>query len=319
MKRNKTILIAGVAGFIGSHLGERFLQEGWKVIGVDNLLTGQEENVKLLSEYPSFKFIRNPVEELEISDLKDLSPAIIAHLASPASPVDFSKIPEAIISANTQGTHHLLEVARQFGSRFLFASTSEIYGDPLVHPQPETYWGNVNPQGSRSVYDESKRLGETYVALYHRKYELDTRIVRIFNTYGPRMRLNDGRVVTNFIKAIIEDKPLPIYGDGSQTRSFCYVDDLVNGLSKMLLVEDLNGETVNLGNDEEITINKLADIFEEIVGHKLERHFIPLPHNEDPKRRRPLLTKAEKLLNYHPQVSLVDGLRRTLKYFGYSF
>ncbi len=316
MRETKSaILVTGAAGFIGSHLVDALIEKDFLVIGVDNLITGQLVNIKHLMNSPRFLFIEGRVEDLKFDQLESYKIKAIAHLASPASPVDFERIPEAIISVNTLGTHRLLKIAKEFSSRFLFASTSEVYGDPLVHPQPEGYWGNVNPQGSRSVYDEAKRLGETYVALYHRKYHLDTRIVRIFNTYGPRMRLNDGRVITNFIQAVLRNKPLPIYGDGKQTRSFCYVDDLVKGLIKMLLQDGLDGETINLGNDEEISINELAVTLETILNQKLERRYLPLPHKDDPKRRRPVLTKARKLLHYQPTVELIEGLKRTLRYF----
>ncbi len=316
MRETKTtILVTGAAGFIGSHLIDVLITKGFSVIGVDNLVTGQLVNIKHLMNSSRFLFIKERVEDLTLDQLEKYEIKAIAHLASPASPVDFERIPEAIISVNTIGTHHLLKIANEFSARFLFASTSEVYGDPLVHPQPESYWGNVNPQGSRSVYDEAKRLGETYVALYYRKYHLDTRIVRIFNTYGSRMRLNDGRVITNFIQAVLKDEPLPIYGDGEQTRSFCYVDDLVKGLVEMLLQDGLNGKTINLGNDKEISINELAVILETVLDQKLERHYLPLPHKDDPKRRRPVLTKAKRLLNYRPRVDLIEGLEKTLRYF----
>ncbi|NOY14922.1 MAG: NAD-dependent epimerase/dehydratase family protein [bacterium] len=314
-KPTKTILITGAAGFIGSHLADRFLQQGYKVIGVDDFSTGQPENIKPLAKQPLFNFFQIKVEDLTPSHLANHSIDVIAHLASPASPVDFDKIPEHIISVNTIGTRSLLNLARRFKSRFLFASTSEVYGDPLVHPQPETYWGNVNPQGIRSVYDEAKRLGETYTALYRRQYKLDARIVRIFNTYGPHMRLNDGRVITNFIKAVISGQPIPIYGDGRQTRSFCFVDDLVDGLTAFLTLDGLDGQTINLGSDQEISINQLFDVFVRILKKPLAKKHRPLIHPDDPKKRRPVLTKAKKLLNYQPKISLAEGLVKTLKYF----
>ena len=310
----KRILLTGCAGFIGSNLAEKFLKSGYFVFGVYDFSSGQKRNIDLLSRYENFRFLKTKVEDLKISLLpSELS--FIAHLASPASPADFDKIPEAIISVNTLGTQHLLKIAKHFGSRFLFTSTSEVYGDPLVHPQPETYWGNVNTQGVRSVYDESKRLGETYTALYHRKYGLDTRIVRIFNTYGPRMRLNDGRVVTNFIGAILNSKPVLIYGTGRQTRSFCYIDDLLAGLIEMLFKNGLAGQTINLGNDREISINRLVEIFESLAGRKLAKKYLPLPQPEDPQRRRPNLTKAKRMLNYSVKTDLATGLRKTIDYF----
>ena len=311
----RTILLTGAAGFIGSHLTDKLLALNHFVIGVDDLSTGQIQNLSHLKNHPNFKFIQTKAEDLTLNHLQNYHVDIIAHLASPASPVDFDKIPHHIISVNTIGTHNLLKLAQKFKARFLFASTSEVYGDPLVHPQPETYWGNVNPQGIRSVYDESKRLGETYTALYHRQYRLDTRIVRIFNTYGPRMRLNDGRVITNFIKAIINHQPLPIYGDGTQTRSFCYVDDLVTGLISILMLDNLSGQTINLGNDQEISINQLAQTFEQTIGQPLPKTYLKLPHPDDPKKRRPDLTKAKQLLNYTPKTNLITGLQKTLQSF----
>ena len=313
--QTKTILLTGAAGFIGSHLTDKLLALNHFVIGVDDLSTGQIQNLSHLQNHPNFKFIQIKAEDLTLDHLQTNHIDIIAHLASPASPVDFDKIPQHIISVNTIGTHNLLNIAQKFKARFLFASTSEVYGDPLVHPQPETYWGNVNPQGIRSVYDESKRLGETYTALYHRQYQLDTRIVRIFNTYGPRMRLNDGRVITNFIQAIINNQPLPIYGDGFQTRSFCYVDDLISGLIQILMLDNLAGQTINLGNDQEISINQLAQTFEQIIGKPLSKTYLQLPHPDDPKKRRPDLTKAKQLLNYTPKTNLITGLQQTLQYF----
>ncbi len=310
----KTIVVTGAAGFIASHLSRKLMDMGFFVVGVDNFLSGQERNIDWLKSFGNFNFVNKSVEELTSSDLPS-SIWAMAHLASPASPSDFSKIPEEIISVNTYGTLNLLKLAQKFQARFLFASTSEIYGDPLVHPQPETYWGNVNPQGVRSVYDEAKRLGETYVSLFRRCYDLDSRIVRIFNTYGPRMRLNDGRVITNFVQAVLSGQPLKIYGDGNQTRSFCYVDDLVEGLTVLILKDDLVGQTVNLGNDVEISVNQLAAVFEEVLNRKLDKRLAPLPSADDPKRRRPDLAKARKLLNYWPKVSLKQGLAKTYQYF----
>lgn len=310
----KTIVVTGAAGFIASHLSQKLLDLGFQVIGVDNFISGQQANINWLSKSKTFQFINKPVEKLSATDLPSQVWAF-AHLASPASPADFVKIPEEIISVNTQGTFNLLKLADKLQSRFLFASTSEVYGDPQVHPQPETYWGNVNPQGARSVYDEAKRLGETYVALFARRQKLDTRIVRIFNTYGPRMRLNDGRVITNFIQAVLDKKSLKIYGSGNQTRSFCYVDDLVDGLVSLLLTDDLIGQTVNLGNDAEISINQLVDILERVIGRKLEKRMVPLPYLDDPKQRQPNLTKAKKLFNYQPKIDLETGLVKTYQYF----
>jgi len=308
----KRVLITGVAGFLGSHLAERFLQEGWEVYGADNFLTGQRENVELLSRSPHFHF-----EEKDVRfgvPFSETPVDLILHFASPASVPDYLAYPIETLEVNGRGTHLLMEHARQRGSRFLYASTSEVYGDPEVHPQPETYVGHVDPTSPRGVYDEAKRYGEALVLTYFRKYHLDVRITRIFNTYGPRMRLDDGRVVSNLLVQALQRQPLTVYGDGTQTRSFCYVDDLVEGIYRLATYDDLSGQVVNLGNEEEIPILELAQTIQTLVGEPLSIEHRPLPPR-DPKRRRPDLTRARTLLHWEPRVSLREGLTRTLKFF----
>ena len=303
------ILLAGAAGFIGSHLTDRLLQEGHTVIGVDSLITGRRENLEHLDGHPRFQFVEHDVTTpIEIDGPLDW----VMHFASPASPPKYLRAPIETLRVNAEGTFHLLELARTKGAAFFLASTSEVYGDPLVHPQPETYWGNVNPVGPRAVYDEGKRYAEAMVTAYHRHYELPIRIVRIFNTYGPRMDPNDGRVVSNFITQALRREPITVYGDGSQTRSFCYIDDLVNGIVGLMRIE--YALPVNLGNPNEYTMLQLADLVARLAGNKIDIVFKPLP-TDDPKRRKPDIRRASSLLDWHPTVPLEEGIRRTISYF----
>lgn len=306
---DKTILITGGAGFIGSHLSERLLADGNKVIVVDNLVTGRSENISHLLDNPNFKFIQHNISEhLDLDEKLDW----VMHLASPASPIDFEKLAIPILKVGSLGTHNALGIALEKGAKFFLASTSEVYGDPEVHPQPESYFGNVNPIGPRGVYDESKRFAEAITMAYHRKHGIDTRIVRIFNTYGPRMRTDDGRVVCSLISQAVAGEPMTIFGDGSQTRSFQYVDDLVEGFIRLMGV-DFN-EPVNIGNPSEFTILELAELIKDITGSKSELKFLPLPQ-DDPKRRRPDISRASKLLDWKPKIELKDGLLMSLDYF----
>ena len=303
------VVITGGAGFIGSHLADRFLAEGYEVIVLDDLLTGNTDNIAHLAGNPKFKFIYHDVTNYIF--LEGRVDAIL-HFASPASPVDYSNLPIQTLKVGALGTHKALGLAKAKGARFLLASTSEVYGDPLVHPQPETYWGNVNPIGPRGVYDEAKRFAEALTMAYHRYHGVDTRIVRIFNTFGPRMRIDDGRVIPNFISQALKGQPLTVYGDGSQTRSFCYVSDLVEGIFRLLHSDE--AEPVNLGNPREMTILEFAELVNEMTGNGAGIVFEPLPEN-DPRRRKPDITKARRVLGWEPQVSLEDGLQRTIEYF----
>lgn len=303
------ILITGAAGFLGSHLADRFLSAGDEVIGVDNFLTGSRENIAALQENPSFTFIQQNVSNpLYITgELHG-----VLHFASPASPVDYLELPIQTLKVGSLGTLNSLGLALAKGARFLLASTSEVYGDPLVHPQPESYWGNVNPVGPRGVYDEAKRFAEALTMAYHRFHGVDTRIVRIFNTYGPRMRPGDGRVVSNFIVQALRGEPLTIYGEGEQTRSFCYVDDEVEGIFR--LFHSSMHEPVNVGNPVEFTIRELADMVLEETGSDSPLERLPLPE-DDPKTRQPDISVARSLLGWEPAVDLREGLRRTIPYF----
>lgn len=302
-------LVTGGAGFLGSHLIDRLLAEGFDVVCVDNLLTGAERNLSHLLANPHFTFRRhNVTEELHLDGEIEL----VAHFASPASPVDYAKYGIQTLKVNALGTHRLLGLAKAKGATFLLASTSEVYGDPEVNPQPETYWGHVDPVGPRSVYDEGKRFAEALAMAYHHTHGMDVKIARIFNTFGPRLRLDDGRVVSNFLAQALRNEPLTIYGDGSQTRSFCYVDDLTEGVWR-LASSDLTGP-VNLGNPDERTIAELAELVQEVLGSRVGVVHNPLPL-EDPKVRCPDITKARTLLTWEPKVSLEDGLRRTAEYF----
>ena len=303
------VLITGGAGFLGSHLCERFLAEGWEVICMDNLLTGDLSNVEHLFREQRFHFEHRDVTEyLHIGGNLDA----ILHFASPASPIDYLELPIQTLKVGSLGTHKALGLARAKKARFLLASTSECYGDPLVHPQPEAYWGNVNPVGPRGVYDEAKRFAEVMTMGYHRYHGIQTRIVRIFNTYGPRMRLNDGRALPAFMSQALEGRPLTVFGDGSQTRSFCYVDDLVEGIWRLLHSDEV--EPVNIGNPAEMTILEFARKVVELCGSRSEITFEQLPV-DDPKVRQPDITKARELLAWEPKVDLGSGLRRTLDYF----
>jgi dTDP-glucose 4,6-dehydratase len=304
------ILITGGAGFIGSHLCERFLADGDDVICMDNLLTGAADNIAHLFANRRFSFIQQDVTTYIY--VKGAVDAIL-HFASPASPIDYLELPIQTLKVGSLGTHKALGLAKEKNARFLLASTSEVYGDPLVHPQNEEYWGNVNPIGPRGVYDEAKRFAEAITMAYHRTHKVETRIVRIFNTYGPRMRLNDGRVVPNFISQALKGEPLTVYGDGSQTRSFCFVSDLVEGIAR-LLRSDYSGP-VNCGNPIETTILEFAERIKALTQSTSEIVFRPLPV-DDPKVRQPDITRARKLLGgWEPKVALEDGLKRTIEYF----
>ena len=303
------ILITGGAGFIGSHLCERFLAEGDDVICMDNFLTGTPDNVAHLFVDRRFTFIQQDVTTyIYVSGPLDA----ILHFASPASPVDYLEFPIPTLKVGSLGTHKALGLAKEKRARLLLASTSEVYGDPLEHPQSEDYWGNVNPIGPRGVYDEAKRFAEALTMAYHRAHGVETRIVRIFNTHGPRMRLNDGRVVPNFISQALKGEPLTVYGDGSQTRSFCFVSDLVEGIVRLLRSDYRS--PVNLGNPIEVSIREFADRIKALTASRSEIAFRPLPV-DDPKVRQPDITRARQLLGWEPRVSLEDGLRRTIDYF----
>ncbi len=305
------VLITGVAGFIGSHLAERFLEEGFYVIGMDNFLTGSPDNIAHLFEKKNFRFIHyNVVNYIYVEGPVDL----VVHLACPASPVDYMNHPIHTMKVDSLGTLNTLGFAKLKGSRYVFASSSEVYGSAQVHPQPEDYWGYVNPVGPRSVYDEAKRFSEALCMAYHREHGLDVRIARIFNTYGPRMRRKDGRVIPTFIEKALSGEPLPIYGDGSQTRSFCYIDDLVEGLFRLSVREGLAGTVVNLGNPEEVSILELAKRVIELSGSSSKIEFLP-PRDDDPPRRCPDISRAKKLLEWFPKVSLEEGLKATLRWF----
>lgn len=307
---DETALVAGGGGFVGSHLCKSLLEDGYQVICADNFGSGRPENVENLNESSDFKIV-----EADIRKPLNFSPVDeVYHLASRASPKDFQEHPVQIALTNTEGTRNLLDFAVEHDAKIFFASTSEVYGDPEVHPQNESYNGNVNIRGPRGCYDESKRFGETLTVAYHEKYDLDVRTARIFNTYGPRMRIDDGRVIPNFLSQAIQGEDLTVYGDGSQTRSFCYVSDLVLGIRKIMREDDMAGNVVNLGNDHEITIKQLAETIREIYDTESDITYEPLPE-DDPGRRRPDLSKAKRLLNFDPSVALEDGLRKTIKYF----
>ncbi|MFZ0038723.1 MAG: UDP-glucuronic acid decarboxylase family protein [Candidatus Acidiferrales bacterium] len=302
-------LITGGAGFLGSHLCDKLIERGWEVICMDNLVTGAAPNIAHLVSHPRFRFVQHDVTRyINVDDHLDA----VLHFASPASPDDYLKLPIPTLKVGALGTHNALGLALAKKSRFLLASTSECYGDPEVTPQPETYWGNVNPIGPRGVYDEAKRFAEAMTMAYHRYHKVDTRIVRIFNTYGPRMRLNDGRALPNFLYQALTGKPITVYGSGKQTRSFCFVSDLVAGLIKLLESEE--HEPTNIGNPQEITILEFAERIRELTHTKAEIIFKPLPQ-DDPKQRCPDITKARRVLNWEPKVELAEGLRLTLEYF----
>jgi len=302
-------VVTGGAGFLGSHLAERLLAEGFSVLVVDNLVTGKRENLEHLVDRSDFELRLHDISTpIEIEGDVDC----ILHFASPASPVDYLELPIQTLKVGSLGTHNTLGLARAKRARYLLASTSEVYGDPLVHPQPESYWGNVNPVGPRGVYDEAKRFAEAMTMAYQRVHGLETRIVRIFNTYGPRMRPRDGRVVPAFVQQALLGRPLTVFGDGSQTRSFCYVDDLVEGIFRLLMSNE--SQPVNIGNPEEMSILHFAERIRELTGSRSEIVHQPLPV-DDPRTRQPDITRAREILGWQPRVTLDDGLRRTIDYF----
>ena len=307
--QQKRILITGAAGFLGSHLCDRFIKEGYRVIGMDNLITGDLKNIEHLFKLEQFEFYHHDVTKF-IHIQGDLD--YILHFASPASPIDYLKIPIQTLKVGAMGTHNCLGLAKAKGARILVASTSEVYGDPLVHPQTEEYWGNVNPVGPRGVYDEAKRYMESITMAYHTYHNVDTRIIRIFNTYGPRMRLNDGRALPAFIGQALRGEDMTVFGDGSQTRSFCYVDDLVEGIYR-LLMSDYN-MPVNIGNPDEISLKDFAQEILQLTGNKVKIVYKPLPV-DDPKQRQPDITKAKTLLGWQPTVNRGEGMKITYDYF----
>ncbi len=307
--QRKRVLITGAAGFLGSHLCDRFVKEGYHVIGMDNLITGDLNNIQHLFKLEQFEFYHHDVTKfIHIPGQLDY----ILHFASPASPIDYLKIPIQTLKVGAMGTHNCLGLAKAKGARMLVASTSEVYGDPLVHPQTEEYWGNVNPVGPRGVYDEAKRYMESITMAYHTFHGVDTRIVRIFNTYGPRMRLNDGRALPAFIGQALRGEDLTVFGDGLQTRSFCYVDDLIDGIYKSLLSDYVM--PVNIGNPNEISLKDFAEEILALTGNKVKIIYKPLPV-DDPKQRQPDITKAKSILGWEPKVSRKDGLKITYDYF----
>lgn len=305
----KRVLITGAAGFLGSHLCDKFITEGYEVIAMDNLITGDLRNLEHLFPNPGFEFYHHDVTKyIHVSKPLDY----ILHFASPASPIDYLKIPIQTLKVGAMGTHNCLGLAKDKRARILVASTSEVYGDPLVHPQTEAYWGNVNPVGPRGVYDEAKRYMESITMAYHNFHKVDTRIVRIFNTYGPRMRLNDGRALPAFIGQALRGEAITVFGDGLQTRSFCFVSDLIDGIYRLLLSDYVL--PVNIGNPDEVSLKDFAEEVLTLAGNNVKIVYRPLPE-DDPKQRRPDITLAKKLLNWHPLVSRKEGLERTYNYF----
>ena len=303
------VLITGAAGFLGSHLTDRFLAEGHQVVGMDNFITGHPDNIAHLLGEPRFRFVQHDVTNFVYVE----GPLDgVLHFASPASPIDYLELPIQTLKVGSLGTHKTLGLAKAKGARYFLASTSEVYGDPQVHPQPESYWGHVNPVGPRGVYDEAKRFAEALTMAYHRYHSVETRIVRIFNTYGPRMRARDGRVVSNFVVQALKGEPLTIYGDGSQTRSFCFVSDLVDGLYRLFASE--RSEPTNIGNPNEFTVRQLADAVLRLTGSPSPLEFRALP-TDDPKVRQPDITVARRELGWEPTVQLDQGLRHTIAYF----
>ncbi len=309
MSTKKRVLITGAAGFLGSHLCDRFIKEGYDVVGMDNLITGDLKNIEHLFKLKEFEFYHHDISKfVHVPGQIDY----ILHFASPASPIDYLKIPIQTLKVGSLGTHNLLGFARVKNARILVASTSEVYGDPTVHPQTENYWGNVNPIGPRGVYDEAKRFQEAITMAYHTYHNVETRIVRIFNTYGPRMRLNDGRVLPAFIGQALRGEDLTVFGDGSQTRSFCYVDDLIEGIYRLLLSN--YAYPVNIGNPQEITIREFGEEIIKLTGTNQKLITHPLPQ-DDPKQRRPDITKAQEILGWEPKISREEGLKITYDYF----
>ncbi len=303
------VLITGVAGFLGSHLADRFLADGHTVVGMDNFVTGTRANLAHLATEPRFSFVEHDVTRyIAVEGSLDG----VLHFASPASPIDYLQLPIQTLKVGSLGTHNTLGVAKAKGARYFLASTSEVYGDPQVHPQPESYWGHVNPVGPRGVYDEAKRFAEAMTMAYHRYHGLDTRIVRIFNTYGPRMRPYDGRVVSNFVVQALASQPITVYGDGGQTRSFCYVSDLIEGIYRLYHSDRV--EPTNIGNPVEFTVLQLAELVREMTGARSPIRFAPLPE-DDPKVRRPDITVARQVLGWEPKVDLRAGLEQTIGYF----
>ncbi|HEU5227034.1 MAG TPA: UDP-glucuronic acid decarboxylase family protein [Ktedonobacteraceae bacterium] len=303
------IIVTGGAGLIGSNLCARLLDDGHRVLCVDNLITGSIDNIAAFRNHPHFTFLQHDITQPFSEEAE-----AIFHLASPASPVGYLEHPLETILVNSQGTHQMLEMARKQRALFLVSSTSEVYGDPLIHPQSEEYWGNVNPIGPRACYDESKRLGETFTMEYYRQFQLNARIVRIFNTYGPNSQINDGRMIPNFITQALKNKPLTIYGDGTKTRSICYVGDLVEGLLLAMFKPDTAGEVFNLGNTEELSVLEFAQLIIQLCNASSTIHFEP-QRTDDPERRRPNITKAQQILGWQPKVSMEEGLRRTIEWF----
>lgn len=309
VRNQKRILVTGGAGFLGSHLCKRLLSDGHEVLCVDNLFTGSKKNIGMLLESPHFEFMRHDIIFPLYVEVDE-----IYNLACPASPIHYQKSPVQTIKANVQGSLNMLGLAKRLNCRILQASTSEVYGDPTVHPQPEKYWGSVNPVGLRACYDEGKRCAETLFFDYHRQFNVSIKVARIFNTYGPRMHINDGRVVSNFIVQALRGEALTIYGRGSQTRSFCYVDDLIDGLIRLMSSDELFMGPLNLGNPIEFTIHQLAQLVLQLTGSKSEIQFNPLPQ-DDPKQRKPEISLAKEVIGWEPRVPLVEGLQKTIGYF----
>src|SRR5687768_431876 len=309
MTQQKVSVVTGGAGFLGSHLTDRLLAEGHRVIAIDNLITGNPANIAHLAGNQNFRFTKQNVSNYI---LVEEEVHYVFHFASPASPIDYLELPIPTLKVGALGTHNTLGLAKAKGATFLLASTSECYGDPLVHPQKEDYWGNVNPIGPRGVYDEAKRFAEAMTMAYHRYHGMDTKIVRIFNTYGPRMRLRDGRVVPAFIGQALSNQPLTMFGDGSQTRSFCYVSDLIDGIYRLLMSDETN--PTNIGNPAEMTVLQFAELIKKLTGATAPIEFHPLP-TDDPKVRKPDITKARAKLGWEPRIQVEEGLKRTIDYF----